>query len=220
MDHRRIPTCIILVLLIVSSVTVMAQESVYGPAAPPDAGFVRVINARSDGSEVRLDVGSQRFNGVEPGEASPYRPVVSGVYLPQTLGLETDLFVRPEGYTSLAVTDDEIVVIPDTVHGDPARAQLVLYNFTGGGAASLVLADSGQPVIPGVAPGESSSLAVNAISASFAVVGDSSGSSGSDGWSRLVDSIQLRRGRSYSFIAYRNGSDVTVALVTASVELE
>lgn len=199
-----------------------AQESVYGPAAPPDAGFVRVINVRSDGEPVRLDVGSQRLDAPEAGDVSPYRPVVSGVYLPQIGGLETELFVRPEGYTSLAVTDDAIAVIADTVHEDPARAQLVLYNFGGGGPISLTLSDTGQGVIEGVPFPRSSSLAVNAVSAAFSVVYDPAPTddAGGGGGTIPIDPIQLRRGRSYSFVVHPQGGEIAVSVSTASVELE
>jgi hypothetical protein len=206
--------CIVIFLFV--SFSAAAQESVYGPAAPPGAGFVRVFFAASPAETVTVDIGNVAFGPVSGGAVTPYRPVSEGLYLLRLPGRETELFTRAGAYQTVLVTAEEIAVVPDRSHEDPAKAQLVLYNVSTRARVALVTAEAGQAVIPALAPLTGSAIAVNAVAVRFAVT------VGNDDSPHTVEvaPFSLRRGASFSIFAFEPGEGVVTVVDQASVEVE
>lgn len=213
---------------------IAAQESVYGPAAPPGAGFVRVFNAGS--GEIATDIGTVRFGPTPPGAVTPYRPVSEGLYIVQLAGRSGEVFVRSGRYATVVVGDDAVVAIDDAYHDDPAKAQIVLYNalfgsvagygdgaaaYGDGAAASLVVVPGGDVAIAGVAPRDGSAVAVNAVDVSFAVVPDGAIDRAAESDAALtVPEFTLRRGESFSIFLYGGVAGPAVTVDRARVEVE
>lgn len=204
------------VVLFFVSFPAAAQESVYGPAAPPGSGFVRVFLAASPAETVTVDVGTVAFGPVSGGTVTAYRPVDEGLYLLRLPGRETELFARAGTYQTVLVTAREIVVIRDTPHEDPAKTQLALYNVSTQADVALVTADAGQTVIPALAPLSGSAIAVNAVTVRFAVT------VGNDDASHTVEvaPFTLRRGASFSIFAFEPGEGVVTVVDQATVKVE
>ena len=191
----------------------IAQESVYGPSAPAGAGFVRVIHGAGGTGPVSLEIGEASFGPVRAGEGTPYRPVSQGLYVVALADTETEVFPRAGIYQTVAITDDGVKVISDTVHEDPARAQLVLYNLTGRAAAKLVVEPSGEPVLEAVPAGGAESRAVNAVTVALAVTAGEGERTG-------PVRVELRRGGSYGFLAYEVEGRIEATVVEATVEVD
>lgn len=231
---RRSPgtggTASILLLLLLAGVhSLVAQDgpNVYGPPAPRNAGFVRVLHndegaaAGNEGAgkaaPETFQLGPRNFGPLGFGDMSPYRPVPAGIYLLRRRaageggasgeggGAAAELVVQGEDYTTLVLGTDAVRVMRDTRHEDPARAQLVFYNLSDA-AAELGVAEGGDPVFPAVPAGQSASRTVNAVTVRLEVrrspPGESSSGDGAEAPSVQVD---LRRGESFGLVLLADG---------------
>ncbi|MFW6223743.1 MAG: alginate O-acetyltransferase AlgF [Spirochaetota bacterium] len=187
---------LVLVALALTAPAATAQADdagVYGPAAPEDAGFVRVFNG--DPSEaVELPIGPRRYGPVAFGEVTAYRPIRAGVFLLRSGGEEAEIVVRPDTYTTVLIGPGEITVISDERHDDPARAQLVLYNAAAEGDVDLVVLPDGPPVFRDVAAGESRARALNAVTVEL-------GLRTGDDVAVDLEPVDLTRGNSFAVFA-------------------
>ncbi|MEX2444359.1 MAG: alginate O-acetyltransferase AlgF [Alkalispirochaeta sp.] len=186
---------------------VFGQDGLYAPSVPDDAALVRVVNLHSRDESPRLDLGRERFAALPAGEVGAYRPVPPGIYI---LGGAGGVEFTPESgqfYSIVADRDKELRVVTDEVHADPARAQLVLYNFSDS-SADLTAVLGETMVLEGVEPYRSEAITVNAITVelSVRVAGDE----------RLRREFDLQRGESYGFFV--GSEQVVVAAATVSSE--
>jgi hypothetical protein len=159
----------ILAAVLPTTASAQTDTGVYGPAAPENAGFVRVVNAAASAGEMELPVGPLDFGPIGFGEATPYRPLRAGISLLRSADDEAELIVRPDSYTTVLVTARGFVIAEDQRHDDPARAQLVLYNASSAGPVSLFVSPDGATVLEAVAPGSSKSRPVNAVTVDLAI---------------------------------------------------
>lgn len=185
---------------------------VYGPPAPRNAGFVRLLHNHDGGAGIRgFQVGSREFGALAFGEVTPYRPVRAGIYLLRrssagdgATGGETaatELVVQPDGYSTVVLGAESIQVIRDTRHEDPARAQLVFYNL--GDVQADLRITGGEAVFEAVPPGQSASRPVNAVTVSLEALptgfdGDAPGAIASV-------QVELRRGESFGVVLLQGG---------------
>jgi len=189
------------------------DTGVYGPAAPENAGFVRVLHADPTRETLELPVGPRRFGPLSFGEVSPYRAFSAGISLLRSGGAQAELIVRPDSYTTVIVAAGRISTVADTRHADPARAQIVLYNAAGGAPADLLVAPDGPPVFEGVAAGESAARAVNAVPVDLAVRRGNSQVAG-------IDELRLTRGDSFGIFLLDGADDAVVRVHRAEVVID
>jgi hypothetical protein len=191
-----------------ASSSLPAQDGLYAPSVPTDAALVRVANLRDSELSPRLDMGPVRFSSLPAGEVTPYRPTPPGVYIIGGRAAGVEFFPEPGAfYTIIVDPDGALVVVRDEAHRDPARAQIVLFNFSGE-PADLVSIEPEAPIFRAVPAGGARSIAVNAIAVDLAVEADRG-----EVFRRRV---QLARGESYGIFVGR----VQAFLETASVATE
>ncbi len=196
-----------LVVWALSVAPVVAQDGLYAPSVPENAALVRVVNLREGEESPRLDVGRERFAPLPAGEVGPYRPVPPGVYILGGAG-GVEFSPEPGRFYSLVVSEGSApAVVRDEAHTDPARAQLVMYNF-GDAPADLFALPGGAIIFEKIPTEESEAMAVNAIEVALSVrVG---------GEERLRRELQLERGESYGiFVGLQQ---VVIAPATVSSE--
>jgi hypothetical protein len=190
-----------------------AQQSVYGPPAPENSAFVRVLHADAGQPELHMAIGAVTFGPLKLGQVSPYRPVVADIYILHTAGKQATVVARPGLYYTVAVTNEAVFFLDDQTHLDPSRAQLFLYNLSSLPDLTLKTADGKTLVIGPVRPGSSGNVAVNPIRVRFGVF--SRGTSIAE-----VEDLGLSRSASYSVFVTGQGSDITVFSAQAEVVLE
>ena len=196
------------ILVSVSVAVAVAQDGLYAPQVPGDAALVRVVNLRADGAPSRIDIGAVRFPPLEPGEITPYRSVPAGVYMVGGRAAGITFSPQQGSFVTVVVTPDgSLRLVTDEAHRDPARAQLVFYNF-GTGVASLVSRDPAAAIFSEVPAGEVRTRAVNAISVDLAV--------DSGDRERYRGALELERGESYS--VFVTPEDVFVRTASVSTE--
>ena len=187
--------------------------SVYGPSAPGDSAFVRMVNAVAGGQPLAVSLGATRFESVKYAEASPYRPVVPDIYLLRVSGLEREIVAKTKSYFTIVFTQRGIHVLEDVPHTDPARAQVFLYNFSSLPRLDLKTSDGKTSVIAGVQSGASGVTVVNAVAASLAVFGNGV-------LVTLLGDLGLRRGSSFSVFALGEDAPPLVFAVKAEVRVK
>jgi alginate O-acetyltransferase complex protein AlgF len=189
-----------------------AGRSVYGPEAPGDSAFVRVVNASAGSLPLESELGSTRFGALAFAQVSPYRPVAPDIYVFAAGSLEQEVIPGSGRYYTIAVLPDAVVVLEDPSHTDPARAQLFLYNLSTLPRVDLATADGKTTVVANVKPGASGMAVVNAISARLAV--RSAGA-----LLKAVGDLGLSRGSSFSVFVL-GGSSPAVVTQRATVQVE
>ncbi len=190
-----------------------APGSVYGPSAPGDSAFVRVVNALDSVPSLRADLGATRFQDVTYGTVSAYRPVVPDVYLVRVAGMELEVIAKTRTYYTVAFTSGAILLFEDATHTDPARAQVFLYNLTSIDPIDLKTSDGKTVVIKGVRPGTSGVKVVNAVSATLAVYG-----AGARVGAPAV--LALKRGSSFSVFVLGESAKPAVFSAQAEVKVQ
>ncbi len=192
--------------LVVSAASVFGQEGLYAPSVPEDAALVRVVNLHRNGDSPRLDMGRERFSPQGPGTVSPYRPVPPGIHILGGAG-GVEFMPQPGRFYSVVFgPENALTLLSDEAHTDPARAQLVLYNFTDS-VVDLVAVPGNTVILEGVAPDQSRSIAVNAISVSLVV------RAGGEDLDRRE--LAMERGESYGVFATSRGVIIEAATVSS-----
>ena len=146
-----------------------AQNGLYGEAAPDDAAFVRLVNASERDDLGSVWVAATEFSGLEPYTVSPYRPIFPGIHRVSLGGHEAELIPDRGEYFTVVLTEDELVVVSDTEHTRPDRAQLVLYNFSQWDGLELRTADGEATAVEAVPRGAGRAAEVNPVEIEFAV---------------------------------------------------
>ena len=200
---------LLLSILVLVSSAVAAQEGLYAPSVPEDAALVRVVNVT--GEPVTLDVGALRFRDVAPRTATAYRPFQGDVVVIAHAGDREVVTPRARSFVSIVLGTDGVLAITDERHTDPARAQLVLYNLTGG-PLEFVAVEPEATLVPRVEPGAAARRVVNAIPLRFGAV--SAGALVHD------ETLGLQRGESYTMVIARAGDDFFGFVAQAAVESE
>lgn len=205
-----LPTLLALASLPLASAQVGSTLSdLYGPEAPFDAAWVRVVDAGADGDvAVRIDDGgtqvltlyqATRYARVDPG---PVRVEVGG----DVVALE----VGPESFTTVAATADGLVVVPDPALRDVSRGLLGLVNLTDRAGLDLQVPD-GPVVVGAVPPGAHAAIAVAEASTELVVVADGA----------VVARLEARsyaRGVAYAVVAVDTADGIVAFVLTATGE--
>ena len=144
-----------------------AQTDLYGPQAPADAAYVRVLQA-VPGEMLSADLGGEVLPELEFAQVSPYR-VVSPGDVSYTLAESGNGTLAAGAFYTFVNLPSETLVLEDTPLLDASRGLISLYNLTDLDALSLVTTD-GAEVVADVAPGELASLEVNEAEVGLAVV--------------------------------------------------
>jgi hypothetical protein len=156
-----------------------AQSALYGVQAPPDASFVRLVNATSHPISAQLGNTAAQALGITGADRiGPYigfdRSAAAALTATARLGAETSrlpVHVGPGGYATVIVWDTEdrsltLTVVPDQAEFDQARARLAFYNAAPGCAiASLALQPQNVSIFANVALGSARMRAVNPVAA-------------------------------------------------------
>lgn len=147
-----------LVVLAWSALPALAQDDLYGPSAPPDAAWVRAVNAEAPGG-LGIRVGDGALVSVAFADATAYRAVEPGSVTVDLGGALTSVEVEAGAFVTVVATPDGARVIEDTALVDVSRGLLALYNLSDREALDLVVVD-GPMVVEGVAAWSQAAVAV------------------------------------------------------------
>jgi alginate O-acetyltransferase complex protein AlgF len=196
--------------------TAVAQDAeLYDPAPPPNAAFVRVVNATGQEQPLAAKLADIDFSALNYPDASAYR-VVSEGQRPFQVGAKTEqLNIEAGNYYTLAVLGDgeaqKILPIKDAISSNPAKCGVLFYNLSDQPAASLRVPSRKVDVIAGVAPGQMQLREVNALDIDMAVVAG-------DKEVQAFPTVQLKRRTHLSFILTGAAGDLKALMVHNKTE--
>lgn len=174
-----------------------AQENLYGPDAPADAAYVRVLHAAPDTAAVAPTLNGEALGELGFAQLSSYGVFGAGPLAYGVADLSGEQELRAGAFYTLVYTPEAILALEDEPLIDASRALLSLYNLTEFEALTLQTAE-GADVITGVAPETAGSLSVNEAEVALEVF------AGEDRLGELPSEL-LERGVAHSVFAL-NGS--------------
>jgi hypothetical protein len=207
--HRALAAFVASSLLSIAALPwAAAQGDLYGPEAPVDAAWVRVLNVATDGVDVRIgDAAAQELGHHE---ATPYALVDPGEVRVDVGGDVHALTVAPESFTTVAATADGVVVVPDPALRDISRGLLGLLNLTIREGLDLRVPD-GPVVVAAVPPGAHDAVAVAEASTALVVVD-------ADVEVARVEERPFARGVAYTVVVVDTAEGVVAFVLTAAGE--
>lgn len=181
------------------------DEGVYGPAAPPDAAFIRVFNATAQ-AELQARIADKVLDDIPAFGASEFVFLPAGKYTLSAGPASEAVALKPGRYYTAAIEGKAFRVLENDRYNNRLKALVIVYNLVDGSTLSLKTAD-GRPVIENVAANSSSSREVNAVKVNLALF---------DGARKVSDvkPMNLERGRAFSlFVAGDREQPVTTWIV-------
>lgn len=141
-----------------------ADDALYDPVPPPDAAYVRIIDARC-GGQYEAAIGGRPLLISDAG-ISAYVVMTKGklnISIPKVLDLPTE--VDGSKYYSIILNREtkSLSIIEDQNDANPDKGKVYLYNLAGNKSASLVAPKLNATIIGNVASGSVGYRAVNAV---------------------------------------------------------
>jgi hypothetical protein len=176
-----------------------ADDAIYDAPPPPDAAFVRVLNARPAEPEA-ITIGSAAYSVPARG-ISPYNYVTRGDY---SVGDGLDLTLEAQKfYTVVVQADGTTTVLVDDPLMSPSKAGLYFYNITAAPATLMATVNGKQAaVFEDVPPGEVKFREVKAFEVSFQI--NSGGQQVAD-----LSAVTLQNQQGFSVIALAADGAIT-----------
>lgn len=155
--------------LLLAQQVLAADAMLYGPAAPANAGFFRVMNAGNSAVNVT-------FNGkvtpVAAGSSSGYAFSSPGQYAVSLGSVSQTLTLSQGSQQTLLWLDNKVTSLAETPFRDKTRAHLSVYNLSG--APVSLLTANGKSVLGPVANAAFAGRDVNALQMAFQITGSNS----------------------------------------------
>lgn len=186
----------------------MAMAQLYGPEAPQDVAWVRVINA-GDSDAITAEIGGTSLE-IAFSEASPYMMVSPGNVSLVVDGEAVELVAEPETFFTVAALEESRVVVAEPGLRDVSRGLLGLMNLTQRPALSLLTPD-GIPVVEDVAPGHADAVAVSAARTALDVA------AGGEQVAQVAEHA-FERGVAYTVVAIEAADGLLVVIATATAD--
>jgi alginate O-acetyltransferase complex protein AlgF len=154
--------------------TAQTTGALYDPQPPADSAYVRIIVVSADGPmDVQLD-GKPRLQGLAAATASDYMVLKAGQHQLKVQGSgkssSTEIPLEVVAGRSVTVAlahlgaDSKPLFFADKANSNKLKAVLTVYHLAPkAGVIDIQTADGNTKVFAGVAPGTSSSLAVNPV---------------------------------------------------------
>lgn len=181
------------------------DEGVYGPAAPPDAAFIRVFNATAQ-ADLEARIGDKVLGEIPAFGASEFVFLPAGKYTLAAGGASQALALKPGRYYTAALRGGQFRLLDNDRYANRLKALVIVYNLVDGSTLSLKTAD-GRSVVENVAANSFGTREVNAVKVNLALF---------EGAKKVTDvkPMNLERGRAFSlFVAGNREQPVTAWVV-------
>jgi hypothetical protein len=186
-----------------------AGQGLYGPEAPRDASYLRLVNA-SGQEPVTMTVDGTSWEPLPFAGVTPYRQLAPGEHSLSLLGQELAFTASPEGFRTVVALAGRVLLLEDTPLRDISRGLLTLYNLTEAGPLTLRTAD-GADVLIDVQPDSARSIAISEAEVSLVLYrGDEE--------IAVVEPRLYQRGEAHSLIVLPGGPEPRLIYARAGAE--
>ncbi|MFB9992707.1 alginate O-acetyltransferase AlgF [Deinococcus oregonensis] len=200
----------ILFALFLTGVISAQQDLPYDPEPPPNAAFVRVINATA--APLKLNMNGEML-AIPAKRASAYR-VIAKTSLPVQVGTQTLNFpLKAKTFYSVAVVNQgaalKTVLLTDGQSFPRTKAALSIYNLSDAKTVSLKTADGNTTVFQRIAPLQMKSLLVNGIAVQLTAFADGKPI-------QTLQNVQFQIGFAYSVLVMGQRGHYTASFVPST----
>lgn len=205
-QERRTAFLLSLVLMLLSA---SLAQGLYGPDAPRDIAYLRLINVNSAGP-VTMSVDDDEWPPLPYARVSAYRQLAPGEHRLSLAGDEIAISAAPEGFITVVAFEGRSLVLEDTPLRDISRGLLTLYNLTDLGPLTLRTSD-GVEVLSDVPIESAASVAISEAEAGLEV----------HAGEELVGALEPRlydRGEAHAVIVLPLGSEPQLVYARAGAE--
>lgn len=201
---------LILFTLLLAGLAQAQDDLPYDPEQPPNAAFVRVINATS--SSLKIDLNGEAL-AVPARSANAYR-VVAKTALPVRVGIQTLNFsLKAKTFYSVAVINQgstlKTVLLTDGQSFPRTKAALTIYNLSDAKTVSLKTADGATTVFQRVAPLQTKNLLVNGVAVQLIAFADNKPV-------QTLRNVQFQIGFAYSVLVMGQRGRYTASFVPST----
>lgn len=189
-------------LLLLAPLAGQAQESsagLYGPVAPADSAYVRVLNLSDAPAEVVLS-SKNKSQKVNAGQLGAYLFTSPGTRTIKVNQSTQDIDLQAKSAYTLVYDGSGLASIVDPYSSDPKKALVAFYNLTDQPLA-LKTRDGKHAIVDSIDKNQSGVRPVNEVKIGFAAFnGEQSVAT--------FDETLLKKGRSYSYLVVPQGGSV------------
>lgn len=197
----------VIALVLLSSFSLAQNGDLYGPQAPAQAAWLRVLNGTA--AELPVTVADKAVT-LGFGEASDYLLAEPGSTT-VSLGSELIEVTTAAGqFLTLAKLPGQTLLLTDPVLRDVSRGLLALLNLTDQPELSL-LTPEGDTVVSGVAPGEAAALPISPATTSLNVFA-------ADTLLGSTVEQEFERGAAYTVVALHGPEGTVLVLLEAGTD--
>lgn len=184
-------------------------NGLYSAVAPSNSAFIRVVNLSETlitvdvlGKNNKQNVASQSVGGYLFTPSGTVNAVIGGIKFKQNM--------KEKEVKTLVLKDNKIIVIDDNYFNSKRKSRVSFFNLSTQ-HLSLKTHDSKHQLIAPISPNASATRKLNEVKIKLAVFDDVN---------KLGDfSEQLfKKGRSYSFIVYGNGTKINMLTVPDAID--
>ncbi|MFO1350180.1 MAG: alginate O-acetyltransferase AlgF [Gammaproteobacteria bacterium] len=191
------------------------DEALYDPAPPPNAAFVRVVNATGETAPISAQIAEVSFKDIAYPAASPYRIVHEGQHDASVGNKKETVTIEAGKYYTLAAIGSggalHLAAISDTISTNPAKCGVLFYNLSDKTSASLRVPSRKVDIVGDLGSGQGKMREVNAIDVDLAVVtGDKTVAE--------FPKVQLKRRTHLSFVLTGSGDKLQALMVENKTE--
>jgi alginate O-acetyltransferase complex protein AlgF len=163
MNAQRITQWVLFILVLAANSrgAVAGDAALYGPVAPANAGFFRVINLDPAQRLTVRNESGKTMAELPSGQASPYAFLAEGAHHLMLNDKPWDLTLHRGEQTSLIWQAGVVSAIAEQPFKDKSKARIVLYNLTKS-PLDLTTQD-GKPIVTQVVSGQQNGRDVNAV---------------------------------------------------------
>lgn len=182
------------------------DAALYGPDAPPNSAFIRVVNASAN-PDLDAQVGDKQIDGISAWSASEFEFLPAGAQKISAGAAQQSLQLQADHYYTAVVDGERMHLFDNSAYDNRLKALVILYNLTDKDALTLRTGDGGTTVVEAVAREGFGLRQVNAARAKLAVFA---------GDARIAETpaLTMARGKAYSVFAI--GPSAAPRLVVAT----
>jgi alginate O-acetyltransferase complex protein AlgF len=189
-------------LLLLAPLASQAQESsagLYGPVAPADSAYVRVLNLSGAPAEVMLS-SKTKSQKVNAGQLGPYLFTPPGTRTVTVNQTAQDVDLQAKSAYTLVYDGSSLASIVDPYANDPTKALVAFYNLTDQPLA-LKTKDGKHALVDNIDKNQSGVRPVNEVKIGLAAFNGEQNVA-------TFDETLLKKGRSYSYLVVPQGGSV------------
>ncbi len=205
----RLLACAVAIITAMTALATPAQAddaALYGPDAPPNSAFIRIVNASSS-ADLEATVGDKQIDRVAAWSVSDFEFLPAGTQNIVAGSVSESAALQAGHYYTAVVDGQKLRLLDNAAYDNRLKALVILYNLTDQDGLTLRTSDGATTVVEPVARDAFGMRQVNAARAKLAVFAG-------DAQVGETQAVSLARGKALSLFAV--GPSTAPRLISAT----